>query len=363
MLEEKQAKHIDAKIKEHSARKSELEDLGRDIAALARPSVVAFIDLADSTAIKENRAPEDWLGFIYEFIKRCSQLISDNSGVVVKRIGDEIMATFQDPGHSERFLNAAVADPTLAKYRYKIALDYGKVYHFQFIDGAPDDPYGSVVDRCARIAKKATPGIALCSSEYRTGADASDYFEVGRFHLKGFSDACRLYAKSLLAPAGAGYTRTLLANLNSGATEFNGFKTIGRRFSADDLREIGNSDAKPFLVRELLNLPRCPYGFRDYLRELEKSQNKEDFCKQFVGYVVEWQGKYSSHSRLEDYFLVFVKPTGTALFETAVLEVSANNTEVVKALKPGQEIKFRGIIESVSSQTIMINYVDFELAG
>jgi class 3 adenylate cyclase len=189
-------KHIDEKIKERALKQGELADLGDEIARSARPTVVAFIDLADSTAMKEDRPPEEWLGSVYEFLIRVSDLVKASSGTVVKRIGDEVMATFTKVEQSEAFINAVIEDKALRTQRYKIALDFGKAFHFRFIEGREDDPYGTVVDRCARIAKLATPDTIVCTGDYHDELPpkgTSRYANMGKFPLKGLKEHCTIY--------------------------------------------------------------------------------------------------------------------------------------------------------------------------
>ena len=160
-------KHIDDLVTTRNQKQAELLVIGRQIASSATPIVVAFADLAESTQIKQDREPEEWLGYIFEFIKRVDQRARDADGTVVKRIGDELMVTFKDVQASERFVDSLITDTVLQTYRYKIAIDYGSAYHFRFGEHLADDPYGPVVDRCARIAKYAAAGTVLCTGEYR----------------------------------------------------------------------------------------------------------------------------------------------------------------------------------------------------
>jgi class 3 adenylate cyclase len=74
---------------------------------------VAFVDLAESTQMKQDREPPEWLGSIFEFIKRVDQRARDADGTVVKRIGDELMITFKDVQASERFVGSLITDTAL----------------------------------------------------------------------------------------------------------------------------------------------------------------------------------------------------------------------------------------------------------
>ena len=50
-------KHIDDLVVARRRKKSELVELGAEIAASARSVVVAFVDMADSTAMKHEHEP------------------------------------------------------------------------------------------------------------------------------------------------------------------------------------------------------------------------------------------------------------------------------------------------------------------
>jgi class 3 adenylate cyclase len=146
-------RNIDELIAARSLKKAELREIGIRIASASTPVVVAFVDLAESTRMKQEFEPEEWLGFVFEFIRCVDELARVADGTVVKRIGDELMLTFNDVQASARFVDSLVSAATLQIYRYKLAVDYGNAFHFRFGENLPDDPYGSVVDRCARIAK------------------------------------------------------------------------------------------------------------------------------------------------------------------------------------------------------------------
>jgi class 3 adenylate cyclase len=113
--------------------------------------------------MKSGKSARSWLGHIFTFIDVISELAENGRGTVVKRIGDEVMLTFDTTASSEQFLDSLSESKLHEHFHFKIAADYGKAYHFRFERGLADDPYGKVVDRCARIAKYCKPGVTLCS--------------------------------------------------------------------------------------------------------------------------------------------------------------------------------------------------------
>ncbi len=161
-------KIVDDLLKRFSEKESELSSIGDSIKESAQNLAVIFMDLVDSTIIKQRLTPERWLGYVFRFIQTVSRLATLANGTVVKRIGDELLITFDDVADTESFIATVNRSSDLAGYDFKLAVDYGEVYHFQFEEALEKDPYGNVVDRCARLAKLAGPGVTLCSANYAT---------------------------------------------------------------------------------------------------------------------------------------------------------------------------------------------------
>ena len=78
--------HVDHKVKQGALTQPDLDLLGEEIAASARATVVVFIDLTDSTLMKYQKPAQEWIGSVYEFIKRCDFLAQERGGTIVKHI-------------------------------------------------------------------------------------------------------------------------------------------------------------------------------------------------------------------------------------------------------------------------------------
>jgi hypothetical protein len=65
--------------------------------------------------MKQEFEPEEWLGFVFEFIRCVDEMARVADGTVVKRIGDELMLTFNDVQASARFVDSLVSAAT-SKY-------------------------------------------------------------------------------------------------------------------------------------------------------------------------------------------------------------------------------------------------------
>jgi hypothetical protein len=214
--------------------------------------------------MKQGREPEEWLGFVFEFIQRVDQLARVADGTVVKRTGDGLMVTFKDVQASERFVGSLITETVLQTYRYKITLDYGSAYHFRFLEHLPDDPYGPMVDRCARIAKYASAGTVICTGEYRNQlGNPAAYVSIGSVPLRGFRNPEELFARSLVEVDSEEYLKPLISTVNEEGRRVQGYRSVGRKLTTAFVRELGGGRVRPFLARELLNIPKLPYSPRD----------------------------------------------------------------------------------------------------
>jgi class 3 adenylate cyclase len=354
-------KNIDDLVRRRREKRAELAEIGSEIMSSARDVVVLFIDLTDSTAMKESDAPESWLGYIFEFIESIDKFAKESKGTVVKRIGDELMLTFQNVEDSESFLQNLDLSGLANQYRYKIAIDFGEAYHFKFGQHLEDDPYGQVVDRCARIAKLANADAVLCSSSYKGKLQESErYISLGEFKLKGFSLPEEIFLRTATAsrtpdPA---YIEPLVSSLNDSQHEGSGYRYVSRKFTADFFSYIDKSQARPFLIRELLNIPKLPYTLAEFDNLLSTlGSNRE---RDFYGCLVEWEAIFDSYEVSRGEIKIRLKPAGNVSWRSVRLLLVPSMLEIVRAFSKDQKIRFRGIISDILI-SINLNYVDIEL--
>jgi class 3 adenylate cyclase len=351
-------KHIDELVATQNRKRAELVAIGKEIALSATPIVVAFVDLAESTQMKQDREPEEWLGYVFEFIQRVDQRARDADGTVVKRIGDELMVTFRDVQASERCVDSLIADTVLQMYRYKIAVDFGSAYHFRFIEHFPDDPYGLVVDRCARIAKYAGAGTVICTSEYRAQlGNPAGYVSMGNFALRGFHKPEELFARSLVEVDSEEYLKPLVSAVNDEGLHVEGYRFGGGKLTASFVREFGEGKVRPFLARELLNVPKLPYSPSEFYEVTGGLMEKEH---EFFGNFVEWEGTFESFTRGTFDITVFLGIGTYPSYHHLFLRLPLSYIELVKVLNKGQRLRARGIIDEILIGNISLNYVDFE---
>jgi len=357
-------KHIDELVLSRTRKQAELVALGQKIASSATPIVVGFTDLAESTRMKQDRESEEWLGYVYEFIRHVAQRARDAGGTVVKRIGDELMVTFNAVQASEHFIDSLITDSALQTYRYKIAVDFGRAYHFRFEDRFEDDPYGPVVDRCARMAKYASAGTVICSSEYRQQlGNFTNYFSLGSFALRGFRNVEELFARSLVRVDSEGYLTPLINVVNEEGRRVEGYRFVGRKLTTEFIREFSKGIVRPFLARELLNVPKLPYSPKDFADILSKTSNSGEKAREFFGYFVEWEGTFERFTRTDSKIILTLDlqlSSDLVFCRKLELLLPLNNLELVKALQKGQRFHVRGIIHDICLGIIMLNYVDLE---
>lgn len=176
---------------------ADADEIVQEIRSGFQDVVVVFIDLVDSTRFKIQfrDEPEQWILRLIQFSNFLTQLIENSNGKVVKYIGDEVMAIFDQPSKVIDALNLvnrideiqeALTNITGHETKVKISIDKGDVYLVEYSGHKELDPQGTPVDRCARISKYALPGTVITSFEYQKfiGKRALTY-ELGEANLKG----------------------------------------------------------------------------------------------------------------------------------------------------------------------------------
>ncbi len=126
--------------------------------------VVLFVDMADSTAMKEKTPEVSWLNTTMWFYKVASEIIQEFGGTIVKYIGDEVMAVFNDDYAAEAINAGIKIHESIAKAvkdkmivcNCSIGIASGDVTRIETPSNA-EDFIGSVVDRAARLCNDASP--------------------------------------------------------------------------------------------------------------------------------------------------------------------------------------------------------------
>jgi len=358
-------KHIDDLVARREIREAELKEIGNEIRKSARTAAVVFIDLSDSTALKESTEPEIWLGNVYRFIRSVENCVRQFDGAVVKRIGDEVLATFESVLQCEQFLDALQKDEVLRNYRFKAAADYGEVFFLKFLEHLEDDPYGPPVDRCARISKLATAGVIVCGRQYQKelGERADHYIRFGPFKLPGIAEPQEVYVRrQKRVDNSEAYLKPLLDALNDPFMDRPHYHSVARRFSAKDFDAKDSDKSRPFLLRELLNVPKLPLGITKFFETLKELKYKDE-ASNYVGYLVEWEGVFRSAEFNSGILRVLVGEPGDMTYGLVMLNMPLVMTDLMRRIDKGSYIRFRGIIiEILCGDTPILDYVDIDIS-
>jgi class 3 adenylate cyclase len=351
-------------------KRDEVRRTGEAIRRSVSRAAVAFIDLSNSTAMKSEMDPDIWLGRTYAFLQLVERSAKEQDGTVVKRIGDEVLATFAAPAAAEQFVAVLHALPDLAEFRFKVALDYGDVYLIRFEEHLPLDPYGAVVDRCARIARMAGPGSTLCSGAYEAEVHSEGgYYRLGEFHLSGLPKLEPVYVRLAGQHVDQhAYLDSLLSRLNAYEMQRSGFQFLSRRFSVEDFRATpGRKGGHPFLLRELMTLPHLPYSLTQFSEILGAIKNDRDRLD-FVGHLVIWEAKYCSYSLAgADAINVFCLEKLAAGVgrhsQIIVLLLPSTMADVVKRLQPDTPLQITGVLMHPGRERdyLTLDYVHLQL--
>ncbi len=150
-------------------RETKIEELGELLDYFLADTADVFIlfaDLCDSTALKqlliEQGIPEVfWITRQLLFLQRAAVNIRGYEGIIVKTIGDEVMAIFHATTKPEEVLKCAIGIlqgfDNLKLYKdqmkidAKVSIDFGQTYNGSIIKDVSFDPIGTPVDRCARL--------------------------------------------------------------------------------------------------------------------------------------------------------------------------------------------------------------------
>jgi class 3 adenylate cyclase len=114
---------------------------------------IIFMDVVGSTEFK-TRYPEDpevWILRVKQFSDLLSTAITKCNGKVVKYIGDEVMASFDNINDAKNLVaRVSEIEDTLKtgtgfETRIKVTADFGYVYELEFENHSVPDPQGSPV--------------------------------------------------------------------------------------------------------------------------------------------------------------------------------------------------------------------------
>lgn len=143
-----------------------LSDIIESIVGDSGDIFILFVDLCGSTEYKQaciaSKQPDwNWICRQLIFLRRAADIIEKHEGVVVKTIGDEILAFFEATTDPEVVLKCGIeiiqgfgnlkAYRGKSKIEAKASIDFGATYNGSIVDSVQFDPIGLIVDRGARL--------------------------------------------------------------------------------------------------------------------------------------------------------------------------------------------------------------------
>ena len=169
-----------------------------ELEKLRTPVTILFSDIKGSTAYAEKKGDVEYMAMINRHNTLLFPAIEGKGGVIVKTIGDSIMARFDDPVAAVR-AGAAMqrvleqqrnAKPELEPIRIRVGLHTGLGL---IKDG---DVFGDVVNAAARVQHAAETEQVLITDVLFTAATQAGFecAKMGRAELKGKAEPIDLYA-------------------------------------------------------------------------------------------------------------------------------------------------------------------------
>lgn len=133
--------------------------------------VIVFVDMAESTAMKEREPEAAWLTTYGWYFDKITESIERNGGQIVKYLGDGVMAVFTDE-HAVEAINAAIqiqeaiavdnARDSVA-CNCSVGIATGEVVQYDSAQGS--DYIGTVSDKAARLCSAASPKAIFVDRE------------------------------------------------------------------------------------------------------------------------------------------------------------------------------------------------------
>jgi len=358
-----ETRRVEQLLHQQGKKRAELAEIERQMRESKSAAAIVFVDLQDSTEMKEKQADQEWLSFTYRFIEAVGEHIRAAGGVLVKRIGDGLMASFDQVAQAETLLDLLEASPALSTYSFRTAADFGEVYFFKFEPHLAQDPYGRCVDRCARLLHLSLPGANLCGEAFvKASSHRSRYSEAGNFSINGFSEPQRIFFR--LHPPSAESERflePLLLTLNKNNATIPSYRHAPRVLKPADFSAYDGA-VRPFLLRELLNVPKLPMSHRDFTDRIESALNKDEL-REYCGMLIEWELPFGGYNQLDngDIQAYFHPEDHRGL--TVMAALPPFMLQAVRALHKSQKTHLRGIISGITGLWITLNYVDLELCS
>jgi len=153
-------------------------------------AAVLFTDIVDSTVRAAEVGDRQWRAVLDEFDVNVGRLLVRHDGILVKSLGDGILARFAAPAQAVRCAEAMVQAAGTAGLLLRAGLHAGEV------ELRGDDIGGLAVHIASRVSAMAEPGEVLVTGTVRDLVVGSGivFDDRGRHNLKGLPDEWQVLA-------------------------------------------------------------------------------------------------------------------------------------------------------------------------
>jgi len=127
--------------------------------------VIMFADLSGSTRLFETLGDTIALQKLTTYIGSLTDIIEDHQGSVIKTIGDEIMATFQDAGDAQEAACAIQESMSFENTAKKTEISVHIGFHYGPVILAKGDVFGDSVNVASRMVDLAKDGQIITTRE------------------------------------------------------------------------------------------------------------------------------------------------------------------------------------------------------
>ena len=157
---------------------------------------VLFADICRSTVLFDKLGDKDALDLIMKALELAAQTVTQQNGMVIGTIGDEVMCTFTAPQQAlvaARHIHKMIQQDTLMQANQlamRVGINSGAVVSLS------NNVYGDTVNIAARLAQQAKANQSLVSSSTIASIDESlrdQIRPIGQINLRGKAGAIDVY--------------------------------------------------------------------------------------------------------------------------------------------------------------------------
>jgi len=173
-----------------AAASQNLWNVDRSHAGTMEQTAIGFVDMVGFTSFTERANLEQFVVALRSFESQAQAVIVENSGTLIKLIGDEVMFSAPTPASAIKIARQLSELPLgdSGPGSVRIGLAFGDVV------AVGGDFYGTVVNIASRAVQHAEPDEIVMTAAVANGAHASTLIEsIGPRSLRGISEPVELF--------------------------------------------------------------------------------------------------------------------------------------------------------------------------